>query len=275
VTSFRVGLKTLRPDGTTFPPAGFEIVSDASGRFRVENVDPGTYVVEARAAGFAPSTSAPIEVTRGHEPAFAEIAMSQGGTVTGTVVGSDGVPVEGADVELTANNYVAGPVDGLFAALSGASNEPKLLSTTDGQGKFVLTNIVEGTFQVRVSAEGHAPTARNDVESIADQTHDVGTIRLDAGGRIAGVCLDREGRPLDGLVNCRNANGALLATKPDIDGTFEFKELAAGDYTVSIQSAAVGANPFTAMLDAQQTSLPVTVKAGATTNVTLQLPRRP
>ena len=59
------------------------------------------------------------------------------GTVSGRVVGQDGIPVAGAQVKLT---------------LEGQSVSQEVITTEDGQ--FTFTNIAPGSFQLTITAEG-------------------------------------------------------------------------------------------------------------------------
>ncbi|TDC56645.1 hypothetical protein E1212_01340 [Jiangella ureilytica] len=122
----------------------------------------GTHTIRVEAFGYAPSTRT-VEVPASGTVTL-DVALSPlpRGSVAGTVTSADGEPVAGAVVTGT------GP-DGWTA-------------TTDETGAYAAGGLLEGTYAVTVSADGHLPaTASVAVTADATATLDVTLEPLDVG----------------------------------------------------------------------------------------------
>jgi hypothetical protein len=138
VISERLGplaLDTLRAE-TSF---------DAEGRYRVEPLARGRYVVVAAAHGYA--TSAEREVTIGEGESILDFALSRGATLSGVVRDADSrAPIERAKVSLEGRARPGTPEQGV--PLSA-------LAITDARGEFVVRGLPIGEHSILVAASGH------------------------------------------------------------------------------------------------------------------------
>jgi|GEM_PF-2793394 len=82
------------------------------------------------------------------------ITMKDEGTVGGTIVGPDGNPVAGATVTLG-----------------------NMTATTDGNGRFVLSNVTSGMYDLKVSKDGYEALTES-VTVIAGETVEMGTLNV-------------------------------------------------------------------------------------------------
>jgi len=217
-------------------PAGKAQQSAGGGNFLFEQVDPGTYLIEARGPGFAATRSEPFEVQAEKETKGVEITMNTGGRIKGVVVTSSGAPVAGAQVRLNENGFVSNKLTSAFAALSSDA-EPAVPSTrTNGKGEFDFDRIAPGAYQIAVEKRGFASRAVNDVNVTREQTTELEPIVLPAGGSISGLCKDALGRPFAAgsvqLINSDNFYGDEV--RPDYDGRFSFEDLPPGEYALTL-----------------------------------------
>jgi hypothetical protein len=110
------------------------VTTDASGKYTIANVPPGTYQVVASKEDYETSSST-VSVLQG-ATAVANFSLSQiirPGSITGSVTDAkDWSPIVGAAV-----------TDGTRTA------------TTDASGKYTIANVPPGTYQVVASKEGY------------------------------------------------------------------------------------------------------------------------
>ena len=90
------GIRMVRP-GADAPPR--VATTDRDGRFEVGGMSAGTYAARVVRGGYAPWSTAAIEVPEsGPETDLGDIVLVPGETVQGIVVDENGDPIEGASV---------------------------------------------------------------------------------------------------------------------------------------------------------------------------------
>lgn len=248
--------------------------SDASGRFEVRNLDPGLYVLEGRAAGYADTASAEFEVARGEVATGVRIGMNRGGSVTGIVVDRDGKPVKGALVMLRENGTKDNQVLEIFAQIGAkAGATPKVRTKEDG--RFLLELVVPDTYQVAVKHQKYATSSQDDVVVRKSEVNDVGEIVVLRGARISGYAYDLDGNPLPGAtITAVSAQAAgYKSTRSNADGFYELPNLAAAEYGISINSFQTNPpmNPLAGLAWAKNSKQTVNVVDGDDVTVNLRL----
>lgn len=106
----RVNL-TLRPTmmqmgsgggGPIAPPSPYAAVTDAEGKFRIERIDPGTYMLQAEKQGFVRQSynarqilgpSTPLVITAGMEMKEVNLKLTPHAIVTGRILDDEGEPL--------------------------------------------------------------------------------------------------------------------------------------------------------------------------------------
>ncbi|MFY0573461.1 MSCRAMM family protein [Cystobacter fuscus] len=188
--------------------------SDERGRFRVDGLATGDYLLEAQAPGHAHLWLVPVKVPA-KEPL--EVALSVAGVIEGFVVDARGAPAEGAEVRV-----------------SGVS--PQSVITGPGGG-----------FSVEVEAGTYGLSARHGEEAGALEQ----PLTLSAGKTIRGVRLQLgPGSVLEGRVLERTSGAPVVGARVDVsphgqngdtgrestDGTghFQVGGLAPGSYDVVV-----------------------------------------
>jgi hypothetical protein len=137
--SFRVGVESfVGADGSRQLKIGKSAqVDDPDGAFRLDGLASGTYVLVVTAPGKPPSKSRELVLDAGEALRGVLIRVASGASITGVVTSrKTGAPIARASVRLDA------------ASSSGATFLP---STTDDEGRFVLSGAPREPFSLRVS----------------------------------------------------------------------------------------------------------------------------
>ena len=228
--------------------------TDANGNYTM-NVAPGTYRVEVYAShlGYASqfydgttdwNAATPVVVTSSGDTSGINFSLGAGGTISGTVVDSDGQPL--SDVDVFADGFAGGSGGG---------------SRTDSDGKFVIDGLAPG--QYRVSA--HAPhlgfasqfynnTTAWDKATPVSVTSDTDTPNINfilaAGGTITGrvvkVVTGAGGTSFEPVPNADvwaqsyDGTGGGGGDLTRADGTYKITGLAPGGYRVQASAPQQG-----------------------------------
>ena len=237
--------------------AGFTAITDDSGKFALENVQPGrNYRLIAMKAGFLDSTL-PAQLTLNSGETIRElvIQMAEQGVVTGRVMDSNGNPLVGASVSLQQTRYANG---GRLLVAAAAQ-------TTDDRGVYRFANVSPGRYYVVASdttnrreetnpnfksgqlanIQTYYPSAENaeaarpiDVSRDGAQNIDI-LMRRVATFALRGRVTDEEtGAPLAGAgvvivaVNGRGTRASGYSRQAGADGAFVFTGVPPASYVL-------------------------------------------
>lgn len=250
VEGARVSLRTAERGSRGFSFGGGRNANTAAdGRFSFTGVEPGNYLLEAEARGFAPArgeTGAAITAKAGAAPADAVLRLQAGRVLEGMVVDPDRRPIAGAEV------FLRSPLrgGGVILALPGTTSARAPDATTDSAGRFSLRGVEAGSGS-RVSARasgyglGWAAGDANAAELL---------IQLKPALRFGGVLLSPDGKPVaeaevrlervedeeEGF-NFRSLFDDHSATT-DVQGRFLIEGLDPGVWTVVAHSASASSS---------------------------------
>ena len=137
--------------------------TDSTGKFRFENIPPGTYWLTAKKPGFGDDRYAPsgsdgsIALTAGQHLTNADFDLTSHATLTGRVLDEDGEPYPSAMVTALSYKFVMGR----------RRLTPADVAQTNNKGEFSLTKIPPGHYflsadVVRVGFGVKAPAAPQD-----------------------------------------------------------------------------------------------------------------
>ena len=241
--------------------------TDASGRFTLQGLTPGSYTVMATKRGFVPSEhgqrgddlpAAPVVVEADKDVEGITIVLPRTSVVTGTVVDEHGEPIQDAGVQLL---RVRSSPTGLVAM----RDQGVFTRRTDDRGQFRLANVDVGDYIVSASLPpetgnsgaspgmAYAPVyfpETFDVTSAtplrvgrAEEIHGVFmTMRRVPVARVAGTVLNSDGSPFSGTLRLtsRQSLSEPRVVHLEPNGAFAFDTVTAGEYLLQ---ALVGAGP--------------------------------
>jgi protocatechuate 3,4-dioxygenase beta subunit len=122
------------PRNTTHATA----LTDSNGSYELALLSPGIYQVRIDHASYTKQVMNDLRVTEGSPVEVAPVRLTKGAVVRGRVYGSDGAPLQGAKVELRGPN----PETRVPYADS---------TTTDNEGRYVITRVPSGSFTLHAS----------------------------------------------------------------------------------------------------------------------------
>jgi protocatechuate 3,4-dioxygenase beta subunit len=238
---------------------------DRGGNFELTGIVPSRYRLCVSADGYAPALTDPIVVEKGEVVRGLDISLGPGAIMTGKVLSSSSGPVGGAEISVRAE----GERDDDIRLLLDTLNECE----TGSEGSFRITNLPAGDFTLRAMHEDY-PSVTSDPLNLTEGQHlpDV-VLTFPPGARIIGTALDAAGAPMaDTNVLCRGEGGGRRGgferDRTDDEGHFEFKDLRAGTYTLSLFTGMRGFRFGRGGDD--DGSMEVTVEAGETAEILLQ-----
>jgi protocatechuate 3,4-dioxygenase beta subunit len=206
------------------PEHGYEERTDGAGRFAFDVPVPTASVVrlEIVASPFDGTVSRSFGAIRGGEPRLARgdndlgvMALPAAGVVTGTVLGDDGRPVEGAYVNLRGDGE-------------------RLSARTDAEGVWTCAHVPPGAYALRVSASGRFVAEGARVEVEAGKTAQAAAVRLARASTIAGTVVDGDGRPAAGVLVRAVADRSYASGRSDAQGAFTISLAAPGPQRLSV-----------------------------------------
>lgn len=197
------------------------------GEFLIENLTPGTWRVEVRAAGHIVERQTEIEVLPGEETEGVELRLSRGATLQGRVVAfGTREPVANAVVTI-GDSKESG-----WAAYFNMGLETTAMARSGLDGSFTLEGIRPGMEWVHVMAEGFSPTAIKGRPLEEDEFRDEVVIQVRQGGTIQGQVTDRHGAPLPArmVVGVAPDSQDFWQAATDTEGFYQAKNVKPGTY---------------------------------------------
>ena len=198
--------------------------SDEAGGFQIKKLHTGSYLVRARAEGFAASQR-PCRLTGGSKCGPVTLTLHEGGQVFGRISTDAGAPVANIAIRLTRTQ-------------SGYLHSEPRGATSDEAGEFHFSDLEAGEYAV----SGHGQDGHTEPLHFAlkrGQVHEV-ALALSAGQTIAGRVQDDQGSPVTGATvhlarhGSSDDVGALAArTRTNESGSFAFSGVASGAHRLS------------------------------------------
>ena len=144
---------SLRKQGKTGAVAGsaaYSAITDAAGKFRVESIDPGEYMLTQRKTGFIVSRSnygfsaRLLKLGAGQALTGLRYPLLPQGIVSGRVVDDEGEPVQNISVALMRNSYYRGS----SRVFSTGRPQP-----TNDRGEFRFTDVQPGRYFLQADVQ--------------------------------------------------------------------------------------------------------------------------
>ncbi|MDA1223069.1 MAG: carboxypeptidase-like regulatory domain-containing protein [Planctomycetota bacterium] len=200
-------------------PQSVEVGAD--GRFVIAGLEPGEVTLGAEAKGFVPATEK-VEIRTAERREDLVVVLARGASIAGVVVDDRGVPIAGAKVGVERTRELAPGVQ--FQSVDTDSQVE-----TDENGYFMVSGVEQASASLIAEADGHAKESRRDIE-LGDGNV---VFRLERLGRITGVLLDTEGRPLAGS-QISVPGREVIPVDTDAEGKFTLEDVRPG--SVSLQA---------------------------------------
>ena len=222
--------------------AGSGSSTDAEGRFRIERLVPGRYLVRARlpASAGAPlnfvyvprtttsSQATPVDLQAGADVTIGITALAVPAVaVGGRVVDADGTPVKNATITLTNLNEEAIPpvYFGPAGPHVSAGINPLESVRTDGSGRFVVPGVREGLYALQAVVRGTG--LRTPVVAAGVAEVEVGTSTIDSLTIKLLPCARMTGRFLFNGLETPDPERSVVEMRPDGEDAHLRKGLAA------------------------------------------------
>jgi hypothetical protein len=201
-----------------------ESLSADDGKFRLPIPREGKWKITAASTGFA--TSAPIEFTMPRNASDPELALTieKASIVKGVVRDIAGVPVGGADVDLST---------GQPAWQKALSNEKAPHAVSEKDGTFVLTGLRSGKNTLVADSKQSARSEPAVLDLAAGETREGVVLVLRDGGKLTGEVYEN-GKPASGyLVQSTNMKSFdNEAARTDSQGRFALEHVEPGTWQV-------------------------------------------
>jgi protocatechuate 3,4-dioxygenase beta subunit len=252
---------------------GMAAKTDQQGTFEIPDVAPGRYRISFGRKNAPVPFEEALEVDPGQTEVRRDLVLN-GGIVTVIVFGKDGEPLRGARVTLgetrAAGTRRSGAVMISMVADSSDTESMTFLSgdtstTTDEDGKAEMKDVPPGKYSLTIEHARHMKHVSKDVTVVAQNTTDVGTLRLVAGGQLKGTVTLADGTPVQfAQVQITPVGGGESERAMAMNGAFKVGALKPGKYRVSASEPAM---PWSEPVE-------VEIKADETANVRVSLPAK-
>lgn len=239
------------------------------GAFSLPCPNSGRYIVEVVHPRFASGFSDPVHVSDGQTKTGVEVLCSEGGTISGRILGPGGAPVVGAIVHTHDSEYV----DDMFWRSLGPAYPSAATATegrTDDQGYFTISNLNPEMYQVRIEHPDYCQQIRGEIEVREGEKSDEGQFDMTVGASLQGVIYGPSGAVEVGAVVTASQDSdhshdqpmAPFQTRTNAQGRYAFLHLPPGHYRVSARGKNTNNNPFAALGQEQGSSRTIHLAEG-------------
>ena len=225
------GIENLGPTG--LDPRDLRLGPD--GIANLGTRDPGSYVLEVHADGFAPGFSEPFDMVAGSVAPPVLVRLGHGGVLEGSVAGSSGAPLPGVRVS-TLGEGAGGPNALMGSGFVFRATERTAL--TDPNGRFRIELLSPGAYQLRLGHPEHTDTFVGGFSVQAGRVTPVPAVVLERGTAVVGI-VRASGQPASGVrVRVGMAVGSMGLSSlgeaiSGADGRFVMdKRIAPGSYQI-------------------------------------------
>lgn len=244
--------------------------SHPDGRFTFDCLDPGKYVLEVQAKGYATYNSKPVKVVAESFSGDLLVQLNKGGSVSGIVLDHEGNPLKRVYVHIRSNNYRPNPIENIFGV---TEKHQKSSIRTDANGRFEITNVVPGTYQLEFDHRRYPPLRVNDIVVEMNYTTEAPVQRMKLGATLKGTVFNDANAVVPSAkvtINKTDHTFHRIITT-DQNGSYKISDLPPGEYIIAPQPPLGDKNPFSMIGSAirSQVQEPVKLHEGEVKDLTL------
>ncbi|WP_394176431.1 carboxypeptidase regulatory-like domain-containing protein [Guptibacillus hwajinpoensis] len=216
--------------------------SDNNGLYRINNLSPGFYTINASKMGFSTETIGASVVA--NEISIANVALLPNpGDLTGTVLSSGGDPIPGAVINVRDDR-----TDAIITQ-----------AITNDQGEYTALGLAAGNYTVIAQAEDFQSQLKG-VTILSDQTTITNFTLNPNPSSVSGTIINSaDGLPITGSmieVQVVDLTGTIVTTTfTNLDGQYEVTNLTPGTYSIVVSTTDFQTNSATAFLTPGDTSV--------------------
>jgi hypothetical protein len=235
--------------------------SEDDGSYEFQRLAPGDYIVSASKSGFVDATfgqggpllrTVTVKVDPGKTREHIDITLPSYGAIEGRLTDEHGDPMEGVLVRALQLRFAAGRqrlvvVPQITAGLTDDRGRYRLSGV--GPGQYFVSSLVGQVIANAADVPGYAPTffpgtgnpaeARAVTVGLSQVLSDVDFAVTSAPtARVSGIALKSNGEPVQGNLTMkpsersRAALSIAVGARIDPDGSFEFPNVAPGEYVI-------------------------------------------
>lgn len=246
--------------------------SDDAGNFRIEGLEPGQFLLEARGPNHSGRSQHPVPVGLGQSVSGVVVPVRGGTPVRGTVtVGESGEPCAEGHVQL--GSWSPGALQATLGRSDGVGTvkaPSEVVAPIELDGRVRLDGVPPGEYHVALKCRGHVYREGPAVLQVADEPLDVRWV-VDAGQGLKVLVTDESGEPVGGVrlsLQLPALNDSSIVIRPldtDAQGVGELAgELYPGEYVLHLDSSyGVDPIPFELRRGDRTHELKVTVPGSA------------
>jgi hypothetical protein len=246
--SVSLSYEVMGPQGGLVSPGSNKAQTGPDGRFSVNNVQAGEYLLTVRAAA---ANDQPAQEGRqmiqvaGVDIDGLVIVTGSGGTVRGQVASDDGTPLPGVDRLIVGARSLTWAVRQSITGSSAGSGRVNADGTFELKGVVGPVVLSIGTLTGDWTLKSVDLNGRNLADDPIDVHHGetlngVRVVVTNRPTRLEGAVLDEKKQPADGTVvvfpeetsRWREDSRTIRAARPDRRGEFSIKGLPAGNYLI-------------------------------------------
>ena len=269
LSDFRVDVRVISANSTHIGKsmAFADVRNSTTGEFHAKGLNPGNYVAQISAEGYAESRSEQFRVLQGMTVPDITVQVTRGGKITGRVVNAyTGDPVAGVVIQTKDNAWIDSPFTKLFEGLAARSTS-KALARTNAEGYYEFELLTPETYQILLEHPDFTTESIKEVFVHEGQVTDLGTTKLFTGAKLTGRAYLSDGSPARGAEVALNASDGNAmrnySVRTNAEGAYSISNISPGTYRLTLSRPDRNqTNPFQVIVDMKNSEVELSLVDG-------------